>query len=85
MKEITKNTSCQSCLMPFTKDRGSREDDRYCSLCFKNGQLCYQGNSLQEFQNICYANMRKSGIPFLLAKFYAWMIRFAPRWKNKTH
>ena len=78
------NTYCQSCLMPFAKDPGQRESEKYCSLCFKNGRLCYEGNNLKEFQKVCYQSMRERGINPLLAKFYTFMIRFAPRWRNKV-
>lgn len=67
-------------MMPFSKDKGVRENERYCSYCFKNGQLCYQGD-LKGFQKVCYAQMRKDGLNPLIAAFYAWCIRFAPRWK----
>ena len=77
-----KCTTCESCLMPFDKDPGVRESDKYCSYCFKDGKLCYEGSDLKEFQKVCYTNMRAKGIPFLLAKLYTWMIRFAPRWKK---
>lgn len=70
-------------MMPFSKDKGVRESEVYCSLCYKDGKLCYPGNDLAEFQKICYESMRKNGTPYLLAKFYTYMIRFAPRWKNK--
>lgn len=76
--------SCESCLMPFGKDAGKRESDKYCSLCYKNGKLCYEGNDLKEYQRICYENMRAGGMNPLKAKFFSWMIRFAPRWKNKA-
>lgn len=79
----TKCNACESCLMPFSKDAGVRENERYCSLCFKNGELCYKGNNLKEFQKICYESMVGRGMNKWLAKFYTWMIRFAPRWKNK--
>ena len=77
-----KPTMCESCLMPFEKDTGVRESDKYCSLCFKNGKLCYEGTDLKEFQKMCYESMRKNGINPLTARFYTWMIRFAPRWKK---
>lgn len=73
---------CESCLMPFSKDTGARESDKYCSLCFKNGTLCYTGNDRREFQKICYAQMRKNGLPAWKARVFAFMIRFAPRWKK---
>lgn len=69
-------------MMPFLKDTGVRESGKYCSLCFKDGKLCYPGNDLKEFQKICYDNMRKSGMSWPKAKFFTWMIKFAPRWKK---
>jgi hypothetical protein len=68
--------------MPFSKDPGVRESDRYCSYCFKNGKLCYEGHDLKEFQKVCYESMRSHGMNPFKAKFFAWMIRFAPRWKK---
>ncbi len=68
--------------MPFAKDTGKRESDQYCSLCFQNGKLCYEGNDLKEFQRVSYESMRAHGINPMLAKFYTFMIRFAPRWKK---
>jgi hypothetical protein len=67
--------------MPFAKDTGVREDPRYCSLCFKNGKFCYEGN-LKGFKKVCYDAMRKSGMNALKAWFFAQMISFAPRWKK---
>lgn len=81
-KPVKANASCESCLMPFAKDPGPRESDRYCSLCYRNGKLCYEGDDLKEFQKVCYESMRKQGISKIRAHFFAWMIRFAPRWKK---
>ncbi len=75
---------CESCLMPFKKDTGIRENDKYCSLCFKNGKLCYEGNDLKEFQRICRQSMLKNGIHPIKAWFFAKMIARAPRWNKKT-
>lgn len=69
--------------MPFDRDPGVRESDRYCSLCFKNGKLCYEGNDLKEFQREAYKGMRARGMGFVKATLYAHMIRFAPRWSKK--
>ena len=77
-----KKNSCESCLMPFDQDTGVRESDRYCSLCFKNGKLCYEGNDLKEFQAEAYKNMRAGGVGFLKAKLFTYLIGFAPRWKK---
>ena len=75
--------SCASCLMPLDKDPGKRESNTYCSLCFKDGKLCYEGDNLEEFQKIAYQSMLQRGTNRLLAKFYTFMIQFAPRWKSK--
>lgn len=74
--------NCESCLMPFAKDPGKREDERYCSLCFQNGRLCYEGNDVKEFQKVCYAGMRSRGVWPITARLFTFMIRFAPRWKK---
>ena len=92
------STHCESCLMPLDKDPGRRpsvergstehssanapESKRYCSLCFKDGKLCYEGNDLKEFQRVAYQSMIGRGMNKLKAKFFTFMIRFAPRWKT---
>ncbi len=68
--------------MPFRKDVGKRTSEKYCSLCFKDGKLCYSGTDVKEFQKICYTAMINGGMNKWLARFYAWCIRFAPRWKK---
>jgi len=73
---------CESCLMPFNKDLGKRESEKYCSFCFSNGKLCYEGNDLKVFQQKSYEGMIAHGMNKYLAKFFAWTIRFAPRWKK---
>jgi hypothetical protein len=73
--------------MPFANDPGIRENDQYCSLCFNNGKLCYEGTDLVEFQKYCYQNMIAGGMNPIKAKILTWIIRFAPRWKinNNFH
>ncbi len=78
-KECTK---CESCLMPFSKDPGVRESEKYCAYCFKNDKLCYEGTDVEEFKKVSYESMLKQGINKYLAKFYTFMIGFAPRWKK---
>jgi hypothetical protein len=68
--------------MPFTKDPGTREDARYCKFLFPERKLCYQGD-LKDFQKICFDGMRKQGVGPLTARFYTFMIRFAPRWRER--
>lgn len=68
--------------MPLSKDPGVSGSDKYCSYCFKDGKLCYEGTDVKEFQKISYQKMVEHGTNKLLAKFYAYMIKFAPRWKK---
>jgi hypothetical protein len=68
--------------MPFAKDPGVRESEKYCSYCFRDGKLCYEGNDLKEFQKMSYESMRRNGTNPLLATIYTYLIRFAPRWKK---
>lgn len=84
MNSTKKCTTCESCLMPFNRDPmgDRRENPQYCSYCFKDGRLCYEGD-LKGFQKICYEQMRKDGMSGIKAGFFSWMIRFAPRWRNK--
>jgi hypothetical protein len=74
---------CESCMMPFSKDPGVRESDKYCSYCFKDGKLCYEGNDLKVFQKHSYESMVGKGMNPLKAHIFTYLIRFAPRWKGK--
>ena len=74
--------NCESCMMPFNKDTGIRENEKYCSLCFKNGKLCYEGNDLKEFQKKAKESMIKGGMNPLKAWLFTKLIAFAPRWKK---
>ncbi|MDO8516187.1 MAG: zinc ribbon domain-containing protein [bacterium] len=76
------NNNCDSCFMPFKKDTGVRESEKYCSLCFKDGKFTYEGG-LKGFQKVAYDGMRKRGMNSFKAKLFATMIRYAPRWKGK--
>lgn len=79
-------SACECCLMPLDKDPAgrTREDHRYCSYCFSGGQLhAEKSASLAEFQRTCFDAMRARGTPWLLARFFAFTIRFAPYWKSR--
>ena len=73
--------ACESCLMPFAKDPGVRENPKYCSLCFHDGKLAYEGTDRKEFERVVYQSMRERGSNPLFARFAVFMIRFAPRWR----
>ena len=68
--------------MPFSKDPGKRESEKYCSYCFNDGKLCYEGNDVNEFKKVCYEKMVQKGTNKMKAKMFTWMIGFAPRWKK---
>lgn len=79
---MKKTTMCASCMMPLDKDPGVSGNEKYCSNCWKDGKLCYEGNDLKEFQKKCYEGMREKGMNPLKAKFFTWMVRWAPRWRK---
>lgn len=81
MPKADNTTNCQSCFMPFSKDPGTRENEKYCSLCFKNGDFCYKGD-WKGFRDTAYKGMVGRGMNKLQAWFFAYMTKFAPRWKN---
>ena len=68
--------------MPFSKDPGIRETEKYCSYCFKDGKLTYEGDDINEFKKHAYEGMRSKGMNIFTAKFFTWIIGFAPRWKK---
>ncbi|MCX6735860.1 MAG: zinc ribbon domain-containing protein [Candidatus Parcubacteria bacterium] len=74
--------NCESCLFPLSKDPGVSGSEKYCSYCFKDGKLVYEGSDLKEFQNRSYQEMIKKGMNKYQAKFFTWMMHFAPRWKK---
>ncbi len=77
-----KNNKCESCMMPFSKDPGNRESDKYCSYCFRDGKLTYEGNDVNEFKKCSYDAMVGKGMNKFKAKLFTWLIGFAPRWKK---
>lgn len=68
--------------MPLAKDPGVSGSEKYCSYCFKDGKLCYEGNDLKEFQKMSYQGMVEGGMSKPKAWLLTWLIRFAPRWKK---
>lgn len=77
-----KSKYCESCMMPLGKDPVESGSDKYCSYCFKDGKLVYEGNDVNEFKKRAYEGMRSKGVNPIMAKFYTWMIGCAPRWKK---
>lgn len=77
---------CESCLMPLKKDPlgEKRESARYCSYCFKDGKLVYEGTDLKEFKKAMVSAIVARGESKMKAHFFAFMAGFAPRWKKVT-
>lgn len=71
--------ACQSCLMPFSKDRERAE---YCSYCYSDGALCYTGTDVRAFKRAARAAMVARGVSPLKARLYAFMAGFAARWRK---
>jgi hypothetical protein len=69
--------------MPLAKDTQASGSDKYCSYCFKDSKLVYEGTDVKEFQKFAYEGMLKGGMNKYQAKFFTWMIKFAPRWKKQ--
>jgi hypothetical protein len=78
---------CESCLMPFKKDpKGAgRESEKYCSYCFHDGKLAYEGNDLKEFKKAMVDAIVARGESRIMAHIYAFMSGFAPRWKGQNN
>jgi hypothetical protein len=70
-------------MMPLSNDPIQSGSEKYCSYCFKDGKLLYEGNDLKEFQKHAYEGMLSQGMNKFTAKVLTWAIRFAPRWKKK--
>lgn len=71
-------------MMPFVKDpKGeNREHERFCTYCYSDGKLNYQGNDLGEFKRAMIDAIVARGESKILAHIYAFMAGFAPRWKK---
>ncbi|KXK09210.1 MAG: putative zinc ribbon domain protein [Microgenomates bacterium OLB22] len=77
---------CQSCLMPFKKDpKGAgREHAKYCSYCYTNGKLMYEGTDVREFKRAMIKAIVARGESKIKAHLFAYMAGFAPRWRKKA-
>lgn len=80
----TLSGKCDSCMMPLKKDpKGTgREHEKYCSYCYADGKLSYEGTDVKEFKRAAYEAMVARGTNKLKARFFDFMAGFAPRWKD---
>lgn len=71
--------------MPFVRDPkgAAREHEAYCSFCFTDGKLCYEGNDVKVFKKAMVDAIVARGGSRWKARFFAFMAGFAPRWKKK--
>ena len=75
---------CESCLMPLEKDPlgEARESRIYCSYCFRDGKLCYEGSDVRVFKKGMITAMVGRREPRFKAYLFAFLAGFAPRWKK---
>ncbi len=82
---------CQSCGMPLSKDPqggGSEADGSlstlYCSLCYENGAFRHPDMNLQEFQDHCAEQLKKKGMPGIVAWLFTRHIPKLQRWTGRA-
>jgi hypothetical protein len=70
--------------MPFQKDPQGvhREQEKYCSYCFRDGALCYPGEDLREFKKAMKKAILDRGESTYKAWLFTFLAGFAPRWKK---
>lgn len=80
---------CQSCSMPMDKDPGGggteadgTKSDKYCSLCYENGQFHNPDFTAKEMQDFCIQQMKKQGMPGFVAWIFTRGIPNLERWKQ---
>lgn len=75
---------CESCMMPFKKDPEgiNREHEKYCSYCFNDGKLTFEGHDVKEFKKAIVENMISKGESKVKANIMAFFAGMAPRWKK---
>lgn len=90
MGVVVATKRCQSCGMPLVKDRagGGTEADgsrsaRYCSFCYDSGRFRRPDLTSREMQETVRTVMRKKGMPWLVAEYWAWRVPRLARWKKR--
>ncbi len=79
--------NCQSCGMPLSKDSlggGSEADGSrsttYCSLCYEKGEFLHPGFTVEEMQALCVTELKKKGMPAIMAWLFTRGIPKLGRW-----
>ena len=81
---------CQSCSMPLSKDvkgGGTNADgslsDKYCSLCYQDGQFTMPDLTAGEMQDFCVEQLTKQGVPKVMAWLFTRSIPKLERWQSR--
>ncbi len=81
------SANCQSCGMPLNKDpkKGGMNADgslstTYCSLCYENGEFLHPNFSASEMQSHCVEQLKKKGMPNVMAWLFTRGIPKLDRW-----
>lgn len=85
-----KNTKCQSCGMPLSKDPqggGTNADGtkstEYCSNCFQKGAFIQPNMTVEQMTALVRGFLKEQGTPNFLANLYASSVPRLRRWKSK--
>ena len=88
-QENQMSNNCQSCGMPLKKDvqhGGSNSDgsksDKYCSLCYENGQFTQADFNVAEMQKFCMEKMKECGVPRPLGWLFTIGLPKLERWSS---
>ncbi|QJR20451.1 hypothetical protein HKM20_02065 [Pelagibacterium halotolerans] len=80
---------CQSCSMPMSKDPqggGTNADGSrstvYCSLCWRDGAFAQPGFTVGQMQQYCIEQLRKQGMPHVMAWAFTRSLPRLQRWRN---
>lgn len=75
--------------MPLSKDRnggGTNADgsksDKYCSLCYQDGQFLQPDFTATQMQEFCIRQLRKQGMPAMMAWLFTRSIPRLERWRS---
>ena len=75
--------------MPMNKDPqgGGTEADgslsgKYCSLCYGDGKFHMSDVTVGEFQDFCAEQLKKKGMPSIMAWMFTRGIPRLERWRN---
>lgn len=86
---MSRNKFCQSCGMPISKDPqgggtnfdGSKNQE-YCSYCYVGGEFTSpEIDTPQKMQKFCIEQMKKQGMPKIVAWLFTRQIPKLKRWK----